>query len=65
MSICKVRKYKVHVNPLAYFRKYFENKCLKWEGIENIFGKGRTDFICALLFKSTDLSPFTKLVNHF
>lgn len=31
ISTCKLREYKVQINPLAYFRKYSESKRPKWE----------------------------------
>lgn len=67
VSTCKLRKYKVQINPLAYFRKHSRLKCPKWKIIgKTMLDTGHTlDFIYALLFKSTYLLLLKMLFNNF
>lgn len=60
---CKIRKYKVQINPRAYFTKYSELKCPKWYIIERKYAGQRPHIIChylhyyLVIFNSSDKSP--------
>lgn len=72
ISTCKLRKYKVQINPQAYFRKYSELKCPKWEVVERKYTRQRLQIILNLYIlilyyylSHYIFSPFILQFNNF
>lgn len=72
ISTCKLRKYKVQINPQAYFRKYSELKCPKWEVVERKYARQSLQIILNLYIlilyyylSQYIFSPFTLLFSNF